>query len=870
MISIKSVFIAMMMVLVGCGGDSSSSDATTIPQPPPKPESKLLALDGFSTVKPGTKTRVNLSPFVRGDNVQIVSASLEGSDTHCGIPIIDGTNLDITAGNGAYCSYSYLAQSGDIQSYAQLRVLATDADVPMLPPVSQAMVLGSSNLSLNLETLLGSDWPAGYQLNSSSVNVQGNEGNLGSIVSVTANTIVYKSPELSGWNRLVYTISNLAKPGEDKMGVVYITVSEEVNQPPIIGVPKYQFQFAPKEFDKKITATDALCSVIENCPASNAIAVMGDSVNVFWLNEDGDHIRNITLPVGEEYNGRTVTIQHDPLNRLAVWNDRDGGFVNTVHNLGGRVVFKNYRGNWYSQNSFTEGSAPGFVPNDTIYAGDTVTLDLSQLHGIDIKEPDGQEWQLIDVQSYSATVTPTNPNSVTNKSFNFNAGTVGEHYVSYIIADHFGGYSSGLIKITVSAKENPVTWNSISSNGNVFTAPLIYSQALDKGLNVSAQWDNGVNNTVAGFGQNTGTLYCDTIGVLPSVNELGSLRNDSSSTTKLNLWPKQKAYLAQNNGTVVGYNLRTGSTQAYNASVPYYVTCIENKNLSLQMLTYTVVANNTRVPVAKVNQPNASSTITLSKVEGTLSEGDVALLQDKLSDTVENITTQSTKAGTYRFQVTDTADTTSTLTSSKITYVADKDTVTISDFNGLRVITNNAVAGTGANVVEAQVKDYYGNPVSNTYVRLEVQGVVAQTLNGKTDALGKVQFYIKSSRIGSATAMAIVEGTTVQTSSNTVILQFSNPTPRPTYAPDHSTYWHVPGRVVQTYYRYSSSIAGDPNDTVNPHYIGLCRDSGGNALIFENALNSSQLYCVQGATTYETIYLQSWFTTRSAIYYLNR
>ncbi|WP_434144939.1 hypothetical protein [Photobacterium leiognathi] len=603
------------MALAGCGGDSSS-DITPTPLPPPKPESKLLALDGFSTVKPDTKTRVNLSPFVRGDNVQIVSASVEGSDTHCGIPIIDGTSLDITAGNGAYCSYSYLAQSGDIQSYAQLRVLATDADVPMLPPVSQAMELGGSNLSLNLETLLGSDWPAGYQLNSSSVNVQGNEGNLGSIVSVTANTIVYKGPGLSGWNRLVYTISNPAKPGEDKMGVVYITVSEEVNQPPSIDVPKYPFQFAPKAYDKEITSADIGCTDVFICYESSTISAIGSNRNLFWLNKDGT--RNIYLPVGAEYDGKTITIQNDDPNTTTIHSN--GWEIHYIQYDGGRIVFKNFNGYWWSQNRFSYEVYPGFIPNDTIYAGETATIDLTVLHGIGIEEPDGQEWQLIDVQSYSATVTPTNPNSVTNKSFNFSAGTVGEHYVSYIIADHFGGYSSGLIKIKVSAKENPVTWGEIVSNGKTFTAPPIYSQAVNKGLNVSAQWDEGVKNTVAGFGQNTGTLYCDTIGVLPSVADLAALRQNTDTVVsdELGKWPKGQSYLAENGSTVIGYDLQTGVSQAYNPSTPYYVSCIENSQFGLQMTTYTVVANDKRVPVAKVTKTNAGTSLTLSKKSGTL------------------------------------------------------------------------------------------------------------------------------------------------------------------------------------------------------------------------------------------------------------
>ncbi|WP_318466693.1 Ig-like domain-containing protein [Photobacterium leiognathi] len=712
----KAITVSFVLALAGCGGDSSS-DITPTPLPPPKPESKLLALDGFSTVKPDTKTRVNLSPFVRGDNVQIVSASVEGSDTHCGIPIIDGTSLDITAGNGAYCSYSYLAQSGDIQSYAQLRVLATDADVPMLPPVSQAMELGGSNLSLNLETLLGSDWPAGYQLNSSSVNVQGNEGNLGSIVSVTANTIVYKGPGLSGWNRLVYTISNPAKPGEDKMGVVYITVSEEVNQPPSIDVPKYPFQFAPKAYDKEITSADIGCTDVFICYESSTISAIGSNRNLFWLNKDGT--RNIYLPVGAEYDGKTITIQNDDPNTTTIHSN--GWEIHYIQYDGGRIVFKNFNGYWWSQNRFSYEVYPGFIPNDTIYAGETATIDLTVLHGIGIEEPDGQEWQLIDVQSYSATVTPTNPNSVTNKSFNFSAGTVGEHYVSYIIADHFGGYSSGLIKIKVSAKENPVTWGEIVSNGKTFTAPPIYSQAVNKGLNVSAQWDEGVKNTVAGFGQNTGTLYCDTIGVLPSVADLAALRQNTDTVVsdELGKWPKGQSYLAENGSTVIGYDLQTGVSQAYNPSTPYYVSCIENSQFGLQMTTYTVVANDKRVPVAKVTKTNAGTSLTLSKKSGTLNGGEVALLlEDTGSDTVKNITTQATKAGTYQFTVTDGSN---TLSSGEVTYIGDVETAQFAAGTGLVVTKNNAKPdGIDAATVLATVTDVNGNPVQGVTVEGEV------------------------------------------------------------------------------------------------------------------------------------------------------
>ncbi|WP_318519981.1 Ig-like domain-containing protein [Photobacterium leiognathi] len=738
----KAITISFVLALAGCGGDSSS-DITPTPQPPPKPESKLLALDGFSTVKPGTKTRVNLSPFVRGDNVQIVSANVVSSDTHCGIPTIDGTSLDITAGDGAYCSYSYLAQSGDIQSYAQLRVLATDADVPMLPPLSQAMVLGSSNLSLNLETLLGSDWPTGYQLNSSSVNVQGSEGNLGSIVSTTGNTIIYKGPELSGWNRLVYTISNLAKPGEDKMGVVYITVSEEVNQPPIIGVPKYPYQFAPKAYDKEITSADIIdCTDVDVCPESSSISAIGSSRNLFWLNKGG--ARNIILPVGAEYDGRTVTIQTEDLNRTTIWN---GAYVvGFVQNLGGRVVFNNFNGYWWAQNSFTEGSAPGFIPNDTIYAGETVTLDLSQLHGLNIREPDNQEWQLIDVQSYSATVTPTNPNSVTNKSFNFNAGTVGEHYVSYIIADHFGGYAAGIIEIDVSAKGGAPTWVDIKAGGNTYLAPQTYDQAIAAGYAVTDIWDNGVNNTLAGYRQQTANSYCNSVGTLPTEAEMDVLRNanisGSSLTGELAKWPVQQSYIVKSGDGVATYDLISGSTQVYNDATQNYVTCLKKTTgMSLTVNNYKVVANGERVSFAMVRMPSAADTFRLDKLAGSLSESDVDFQLGKKVDATTEITTQSTKVGTYSFSVTDSKDPLATVTSSTIRYIGDSETGKFEPTTGLVIKTNNATPdGISENRLVATLTDINDNPIEGERLNIEI------TENGDANDSAKYTFNPVSGR----------------------------------------------------------------------------------------------------------------------------
>ncbi|MGR5227270.1 Ig-like domain-containing protein [Photobacterium damselae] len=610
---IKSAAIVIAVALSGCGGDSSSD---TTPLPPPKPESKLLALDGFSTVKPDTKTRVNLSSFVRGDNVKIVSANVEGDNSQCGVPTVDGTSLDITAGNGAYCSYSYLAQSGDIQSYAQLRVLATDAVVPMLPPISQAMVLGGSNVSINLETLLGSDWPTGYQLNSSSIKVQGSEGNLGSAVSTTGNTIVYKGPELSGWNRLVYTISNPAKPGEDKMGTVYITVSEQINQPPAIAEPKYD----------------------------------------------------------------------------------------------------------YNKNN----------PSSQVTAGKTVVLDLNSLPNLGITEPDSQDWQLIDVQSYSATVAPSNPNSVTNKSFSFNAGTIGNHYVSYIIADHFGGYSSGLINISVGVQDKPSSWVSLTSaDGLIFSAPERYLDATKQGYLVTPIEDVSVNNTIAGYNANAAQSYCSTIGGLPTESEFLQLRathwNDDKSGL-MNNWPHNTGlgsanYLVKNNNgeSYQQVDIDTGVSSSYNEG-PIYVTCVLSQNLKVETLTRLVVADGSMQKIAKITKPKAVDVLKpLEPVTGsTLTSEEADLSYTDNGKRIQYVVTRSRKAGVYQFRTGFTNG--EQLNSAKITFIGDEKTASMANSTSIiELLKNNAAPdGVAKNEIRWRLTDENANPISKALTTVSV------------------------------------------------------------------------------------------------------------------------------------------------------
>ncbi|MFM4875113.1 hypothetical protein ACEUDK_19445 [Aeromonas veronii] len=92
-------------------------------------------------------------------------------------------------------------------------------------------------------------------------------------------------------------------------------------------------------------------------------------------------------------------------------------------------------------------------PRIKINVFDKINLDLSDLNKLDITDPEGDEWQLLEVQSDSAVVDFNRWKNASNKSFIFCADNVGEHIVNYIIGNHRGGFRMGMMNIKVSAKD---------------------------------------------------------------------------------------------------------------------------------------------------------------------------------------------------------------------------------------------------------------------------------------------------------------------------------------------------------------------------------------------------------------------------------
>ncbi|MFB2928692.1 Ig-like domain-containing protein, partial [Aeromonas hydrophila] len=201
------------------------------------PVDNVMVMDGFAVVRPDAATRVDLSAFVRGRGAALTR--LRSVQPQCDAARLAGLTAEVTVTQGGVCQYAVDASNGARTGTGTLSVLASNHPAPVLPPLTQAIVLGQP-ATFELPALLGADWPTGYELDSASLQVQG--GSVQGRVTARANTLHYTPPATPDWNRIVFILKHPAKPAQDRLGALYVTVADTVNQPPVIGQPRYDYQ----------------------------------------------------------------------------------------------------------------------------------------------------------------------------------------------------------------------------------------------------------------------------------------------------------------------------------------------------------------------------------------------------------------------------------------------------------------------------------------------------------------------------------------------------------------------------------------------------------------------------------------------------
>lgn len=411
-----------------------------------------------------------------------------------------------------------------------------------------------------------------------------------------------------------------------------------------------------------------------------------------------------------------------------------------------------------------------------VIAFDTYTIDLAALAGLTITDPDGHEWQLVEVNSYSATVAAVDPNDVTNKKFTFVTPTVGQHIISYIIADHYGGYTTGMIRMTVEAKESPRTWNDLTTTqGYEFSAPGRYSEVINLGVSASPIWDNSVSNTVAAFDLPSALTYCGGQGRLPWLSEINSLMSQHKPGG-LDNWPQDKKYLVYDDSGYKSFDITAATAvQNYVATEPHYVTCVKNNLLAFQQTKKQIIADGVSDVLGVINKSNLSTVnVEVEPQVGTLTDTNVSIqLTPSGTDSV-TVSAASIKAGTVQFRISSKrADgTIDYLTSALTEFLVDDKTVTLKlDPDTADVVRDTAAIvpdGRVANSTNSTLTRYllsdandnpkFGAPVTVSVTNGDAHALItepsgpAAEVTGVTDANGLLVVKTQSSLGGGAIA----------------------------------------------------------------------------------------------------------------------
>lgn len=243
----------------------------------------------------------------------------------------------------------------------------------------------------------------------------------------------------------------------------------------------------------------------------------------------------------------------------------------------------------------------GFTIDDNIQYPDVVNvlteeeIDISHF----VSSDDGDDYQLVYVDTFNAEAVPKDPLDTQNKIIVFQASQPGYHYISFAVSDHNGVYDMGLIRVEVTDPNQSSKWDDISHLLDLYTGPPTALDAAGEG----SPYDMKLNDSayspaidMAGFRYPSAVAYCQTFGgSVPTVDQLTLMATDTD-VQQLHNWPVQAQYLAYDDvfDQPMWVDLTDGSTRTGNVAPTsaYYVTCVQQGLIEVLPISSTqVVAN---------------------------------------------------------------------------------------------------------------------------------------------------------------------------------------------------------------------------------------------------------------------------------------
>ncbi|EPN4952625.1 Ig-like domain-containing protein [Vibrio diabolicus] len=397
-----------------------------------------------------------------------------------------------------------------------------------------------------------------------------------------------------------------------------------------------------------------------------------------------------------------------------------------------------------------------------IEPGEEVIIDVEPY----ITSPNGYDLQLVHVNSFNATVSPNAPNDLTNTEFKFVAPLSGDYYVAFMVSDHYGGFGSGIMKVPVAGLNQKPKWSNIYFDSNIYFAPITNNEAEQQNVNYSGKFlDSGYNPPIemAIFGAAKARQYCNSMGRMPLASELLDLyQNDPPGAT--HNWPVGLPYWAEDNGTEVLVDLKNGD-QPEHLNQSYYVTCVQDGNLSLDPIKVSAIADG----IDKV-EVEATLIIDGKPQEGMTLSADItgsALLDDKNVVTDPDGKALFAATNFLAEEVTLSIDTLSLATE----FIADEGTAEITE---IVVLKDNAKPDNNeVNILSATLLDQNLNPIKDQTIQVSSTGNATIKTVSKSDSDGQVNIEVTNDTEESVQITAKYTNSNNHRSEQVATVQFS-------------------------------------------------------------------------------------------------
>ena len=240
--------------------------------------------------------------------------------------------------------------------------------------------------------------------------------------------------------------------------------------------------------------------------------------------------------------------------------------------------------------------------------GEQVTVDVASY----ISDADSDVVTLTKVHAYDANTTISG-----STTFEFSSTNAGTHHITYVVSDGNGGFSSGVIQITVEADsslvrgwQNIVFYHGASAGDLTMTAPMSRVEAEYVNLPYSnILFGDGANSPayseITLHTYNQAMTVCQAKGGrLPTVEELTSLIGTGHQIYDVHNWPVDASYWSSESGspttaTAVTATLSTPSSTELTLDQAQLVTCVDYdspnaRRYSVDNETLTAVGDKTR------------------------------------------------------------------------------------------------------------------------------------------------------------------------------------------------------------------------------------------------------------------------------------